>query len=273
VATAKKKTTKKKAVRKTASSKPLGEFARRLARPVELEAVPRERLEAMLAAGIDVLECYRVLGRAKSNVVGELLRNQGTFYQWNHYPKGDVYDQDSHAQYFYHAHPTELRQGEHGHFHTFLRAKGIPEGLAPEPYDGKVKWPEGDKALSHLVGISMEPKGFPIRLFATNRWVTGETWYRAEAVTRMLARFLIDHTYPSWATNRWISGMLRLFGPDIEALLIERDRALAEWRTANPERDVYEDRRLEVTSYIDISVEERVRALCALLGEDARSPA
>ena len=269
MAAAKKKTAKKK----TAGPKGTNGFSRRLSRPVSLDDVPRERLEAMLEAGIDVLECYRVLGRAKSNVVAEVLRHQGTFYEWNHYPKGDVYDQERHAQYFYHAHPSELRSGEHGHFHTFLRAKGIPEGFEPEPYDGKVKWPEGDKALSHLVGISMEPKGLPIRLFTTNRWVTGETWYRAEAVRRMLARFLIDHTYPSWATNRWISGMLRLFGPDIEALLDERDRALAEWRAANPKRDVYEDRRLEVTSYTDISVEERVRALCALLGEDARLPA
>ena len=34
----------------------------------------------------------------------------------------------------------------------------------------------------------MDGWGEPIGLFATNRWVTGETWYPAGAVIRMLDR-------------------------------------------------------------------------------------
>jgi len=60
------------------------------------------------------------------------LRGGGVFYEWNHYPEGDVYDPDSHAQYYYHAHPPQLRGGdEHGHFHTFLRPRGMPSGTMP----------------------------------------------------------------------------------------------------------------------------------------------
>ncbi len=169
----------------------------------------------MLAAGEEILECYRVLRKTGDNVVGEVLRDQGKFYEWNHYPNGDVYDSETHAQYFYHAHPTELRGGEHGHFHTFLRAKGMPPGTAPVPNDGDTEWPAGDDALSHIVGIAMDSKGYPIGLFTANRWVTGETWYAARDVRAMLDRFVIDPARPSWPVNRWITAMLRLFRPQI----------------------------------------------------------
>ena len=86
-----------------------------------------EDLEAMLAAGEDILECYRVLKKAGLNIVGECLKDQGTFYEFDHYPKGDVYDNETHSQYYYHSHRTEA--GEHGHFHTFLRKKGMPANI------------------------------------------------------------------------------------------------------------------------------------------------
>ena len=159
----------------------------------KIKSLPRDELEVMLAAGDEINECYRVLQKTGDNMVGELLKNQGTFYQWNHYPKGDIYDNETHSQYFYHAHVKGSRPGEHGHFHTFLRAKGMPPGMTPAPHDGDVEWPRDDAALSHLIGISMDKKGFPIGLFSVNRWVTGETWYPAENVIAMLAHFDIVH--------------------------------------------------------------------------------
>ncbi len=226
---------------------------------LDLKSLPRETLERMAAAGEDILECYRVLAKTEDNVVGEILRGEGTFYEWNHYPKGDIYDSQSHSQYFYHAHPTELRAGEHGHFHTFLRAKGMPEGAEPVDYDGPTEWPRGDDALSHLVGISMEPRGTPIRMFTTNRWVTGETWYAADEVCRMVDRFVIDHARPSWPTNRWISAMIRLFWPQIITLVRQRDKAVLAWQEEHSDRDVYEDRELEITSMTEVSVDDQLR--------------
>ena len=58
----------------------------------DFKALPRERLERMEAAGAEVLECYRVLRKTNDNIVGEVLRHQGTFYQWQHYPSGDVFE-------------------------------------------------------------------------------------------------------------------------------------------------------------------------------------
>ena len=233
----------------------------------KMETLPRETLEHMAAAGASIQECYRLLRKANANVVGEVLKGQGEFFEWDHYPKGDVYDSETHAQYYYHAHPVELRGGEHGHFHTFLRPKGMPAGIAPAALPDYSP-PLGDNdALSHLVAISMDNFGYPIRLFTTNRWVTGEVWYGARDVIAMLDRFDMDLAYPSLPVNLWITAMLRLFRPQIEDLLIQRDQAVAAWQTRKQGVNAYEDREMEVTSVLDISVDGQVegvnRALAA----------
>ena len=232
---------------------------------VDFAALPGERLERMHRAGADVVECHRVLAKTGDNLVGEVLRDGGTFYEWNHYPEGDVYDSDSHAQFYYHAHPQELRGGEHGHFHTFMRPLGMPKGVMPAPVaDFKAPDDEND-ALSHLVAISMDEFGVPIRLFTTNRWVTGETWYIADDVRIMLELFEIDLVHPSWPLNRWITGVIALFQPQIAALLTARDACLAEWSRTHPDANAYEDRGLELTSLIDISVDDQLAGIAAAL--------
>jgi hypothetical protein len=223
------------------------------------EDLPRERLEDMAEAGARIEGSYRLLRKASANVVAQVLAHQGTFFEFDHYPKGDVYDDETHSQYYYHAHRGET--GEHGHFHTFLRAAGMPEGIAPAPYDGDGERPLGDEALSHFVAISMNGPGFPIAMFTTNRWVTGETFYRAEDAIAMLDRFDVEHVFPCLAVNMWIGAMVRLFRPQVEALLLERDRRIADWAARHPDTDVYEDRDLEITSILRIDVAQQTAAV------------
>lgn len=226
----------------------------------DLQRLPRARLEAMRAAGAEILECQRVLDKAGLDLVSEVLRGQGTFYELEHYPVDDVIDRDTQAQYYYHAHRGAP---EHGHFHTFLRAPGMPQGVAPVAYSGAQVWPSGDEAISHLIAISMDAYGRPISLFAVNRWVSGETWYPAEDVIRMLDRFAMDHAFPSWPVNRWLGAMLQLFRPQVEVLLRHRDAVVDAWRIARPEHDVFEDRALEVTGEFAISVDAQLAAVAA----------
>jgi hypothetical protein len=226
-----------------------------------LDLLPRETLAAMREAGREVLEWRRILAKTGDNVVGLVLRHEGPFYTLDHYPKGDVFDPESHAQWYYHAHDKEERPGEHGHFHAFMRGGGMPPGVEPAPLPDFEPKGVADDLVCHLVAVSMDRSGCPVGLFTTNRWVTGETWYAARDVAAMLDRFDMKVDKPSWSVNRWLTGLLRLFRPQIEDLLQQRDVRIRQWQAAHPEANAYEDRRLEVTSQLPIEVEAQVRAL------------
>ncbi len=238
----------------------------RVAEADGLEQLDRKVLEGMRAAGEDIRECHGVLTRTGDNVVGEVLRGQGTFYEWNHYPDGDVYDQESHSQFYYHAHPTELRGGEHGHFHPFVRVQGMPKDMRPlARAKGDDRLPKKKDRLAHLVGISMDAYGYPTSLFTVNRWVTGETWYGAADSIALLDRFAIGHAQPSWPVNRWITAMVCLFKSEMAEMLRQRDASVAAWQARHPERVAYEDRDLEVTSSCQIDVDAKLKAVAKAL--------
>lgn len=231
----------------------------------EFSKLSRNRVKAMAAAGEEVVECMRVLSKTGDNVVGELLRGTDTFYEWDHYPAGDIFDPGSHAQYYYHAH----RPGEHGHFHTFLRPKGMPAKCKPAPLPDYEPPEDEDDALSHLIGISMDEHGLPFQLFTTNRWLTGEVWYPSADVDSMLDRFEIDLAQPSWPVNRWIGAMIQLFRPQIVELLHERDAIMAERTEQNPEINHYEDREEEIVSVRAIDIDGQIGSINAALNKAA----
>lgn len=226
---------------------------------LDTNTLSQDQIRQMKLAGEVVRDAYRWMKKSDTNIVAQVLEGQGAFYQFDHYPEGDVYDRDSHAQYYYHAHREE--SGEHGHFHTFLRVKGFPQGIKEAPYSGKAKRPLGEDALSHLIAISMNSDGFPMALFTTNRWVTDETYYTAQDVMKMLPHFEIDHVSPCLGVNKWITAILVLFQPQIEALLHERDKKISAWQASHLGVDVYEDRDLEITSILDIDVEQQIAQL------------
>jgi len=219
-----------------------------------------EDIDTLLIAAEKVTECHRLLTKAGINVVSELLRGQGTFYQLSHYPEDDVYDEETHSQYYYHNHRGI--ESEHGHFHTFLRSAAIPPTI--KPMDGFMQteaWPSGDDALAHFVCISMNDEGFPIGLFAINRWVSAQTWYSAEDTIALLERFYIDHAYPNLVVNQWLSAMFVLFKPYIIALLHHRDQVIEFMHKQNPDVDVLEDRALDMTGSFSITVEQWIEQL------------
>lgn len=203
------------------------------------------QLGTSLAAVAEIRECYRVLARGGLNIVGEVLRGQGPFYELDHYPKDDVFDADNASQYYYHAHRDD--HDEHGHFHLFLRDRSLSPQARP------VLGPTGSDRVAHVVAIAMDAWGFPTDLFAVNRWVTDESWLPSAEVIAALDRFQVDHAYPSWPVNRWMGAMVRCFRPQIEALLLHRDRVVAQ--SGRPLAEVLEDRSLEVTGSVPVDVE------------------
>jgi hypothetical protein len=233
----------------------------------------------MTAAAALIGEARRELAGRNGNIVNEMMASHLSICEWRHYPEGEVYDPKSHAQYFYHAHPVSGRAvQEHGHFHTFLRAEGMPPGVVPlllpeiavadapalPPQAPPLKRGIGEE-VSHLVAVAIEARGEPIRLFTTNRWVTGETWYPAEDVISMLDCFVVTEVDPSETVNRWLGAVLQLFRPQIAELLRLRDEAVMAWRRRR-RTHVFDDPALEITSSLDVSIE----AQCAFL-EQVRS--
>jgi hypothetical protein len=241
----------------------------------------RAELERLAAFGDDLAACERDFLRAGATPIAAALDGADRLQEWRHYPDSDVYDPITHAQYFYHAHAADERAGgerqaeEHGHFHTFLRARGIPLGIrplvmpelaiadspaapagplmpsAPQPHDG------GDSdPWTHLVALSMDGQGRPRALFTTNRWVTDETWHTAADVAVLLDRFIVGDAPPCNLLNRWLTAFLGLFRPQIIDLLVLRDDAVMGWRRRRRGKvHVFEDRRLEITSICAVDID------------------
>jgi len=247
--------------------------------------ISRTDIERMASAAAAIRDCRRELAARDADLLGEIMSGGVAICEWRRYPEGEVYDPKSHAQYFFHAHAANGRQvRERGHFHTFLRAEGFPAGLAPlllpelavadvtplPPQAAPLNRGTREE-VSHLIAIAVDDRGEPVRLFTTNRWVTRETWYRAEDVIQMLDRFAVTETEPSELLNRWITAMVRLFRPQIAALLRVRDETVMAWRRRR-RTHVFEDPRLEVTSSLDIVLDAQLASVDRLAaGSDPRA--
>lgn len=258
---------------------------------VDFARLSRAELEALAVCRGELLACRDALAAARSSVLAEALQGAATVYAWQHYPPADIYDPGTHAQYFYHAHPPSERGGagpagaEHGHFHVFLRARGMPPGVRPlvmpelaipdNPAAPKAPLmpsapqnAEGGDAdpWSHLVAISMDAASRPLRFFTTNRWVTDETWYPALDVAAMLDRFALGPVPPSPLLNRWVVALLGLYRPQLAELFARRDAAVMDWRRRRrPKVHVFEDRRLEITSTLNIDIDSQIEMIDAAL--------
>ena len=226
-----------------------------------LRQLPRDELLAMYDAAAEAAECAIRLAQSGTNPVTEVLGGAGVVEEWQHFPAGDVSDRTTHSLFYYHAHAAEERAaGEHGHFHTFVRPREIDAALkGVSPSD------DGTAAITHLVGISTDACGRLIRLFTTNRWVTGEVWCDAETAIGLLDRFDITVAAPSPALNRWVSAVVHMFRPQIAELIRARDAAAADFARAHPGADVYEDRALQVISETNIDFLAQIGAIEAAL--------
>jgi len=245
-------------------------------RETEAAATLRECREALAARGRSLVE--------ETSGVGA-----GEVADWRHYPEGEVYDPASHAQFFYHRHPgaaarAPANAAEHGHFHLFLRGEGIPRGMTPlllpeiavanaplPPQSAPLKRGSRDE-VCHVVAIAVDVRGEPVRLFTTNRWVTGETWYRADDVIGMLDRVRFGPGVFPALVGRWIEALVRLFQPEIAVLLRNRDKAVMDWRWRWPRSNVFEDSRFEVPSSFEIDLEARLASVEGRLGAAAGRP-
>lgn len=215
-------------------------------------------LAAMAAAG-ERLAAIEAGMRAVGASPRALLIGDGEPEEFRHYPAGDVYDFASHSQYYFHTH----RDHEYGHAHLFLRPMGMPPGCRPQVQVG------GADSPCHLIAVGFGHNGFAAELFTTNRWVTGESWYGADQVARMLPNFRVDGINDGGRVGRWLTALLELYRPLIVTLVQQRDEEVGKWASRHG-GDALNDDRLEITSHAAIDTGLWRQALVAEMAERAR---
>jgi hypothetical protein len=139
-----------------------------------------------------------------------------------HYPSGDLIDAVSGTQCYYHCHRGDV---EHGHLHLFRRAS------PGEP-------------LTHLIGISLDPRGLPVGLFTVNRWVTRDVWRPAAETLGLIDGVSLSGSGCDPDLSRWLRHFLAFYRPLLNILLRQRDHRL---KQGDLERAL-EDRQLEILS-------------------------
>ena len=190
-------------------------------------------------AAREALYCERVLAKSGSGVVAAVLGGASPVTAMTHYPPGDIFDPDSGAQAYFHAHGAgtggDGAGDEYGHFHCFLRPGGL------------------QGPIHHLVALGINRSGQLVRLFTVNRWVTGDDWLPAEELIALLPRFDLQLAKPDYLANRWLTAAVALYRGEIQSLLMERDRAMDMTRL--------EDRALEVLSSRGVDLTATAREL------------
>ncbi len=236
--------------------------------PVSFDDLPAARLARMAEAGQRLISTARILAKTGDSVIDEVTRDCGPLHPYAHYPDGDVVDRESGAQFFFHMHPIPPlvmgggQGGLNGHFHCFVPAPGpgASQGGA-NPAPGLRR----GSGMAHLIAVEADRQSLPVRLFTTNRWVTDETWVEAPAAARLADRFVVELARPSLSVSIWLSSLVRLFQPQIAALLAARDAAITALSQLNPAGDPFEDRSFEVPSAMAVSVEAQMAGLRAAL--------
>lgn len=187
----------------------------------------------------EVLDISLRYAERGSSVIHAVMMGAQQCIELEHYPRQDIVDTVHGTRLYYHAHGSRRKPDEeHGHFHVFQHVQS------------------GNKSgeYMHLVGLSLNTLGQPIRFFTTNRWVTGETWHSAAEVEAALTQFRIQTRGRLAPVARWVENMVRLYQQPIIQMVRRRDRIMAcraaHTHTVKPAdwETLWEDRRLDVIS-------------------------
>jgi len=240
---------------------------------IDFSKLPKEKLLSMQAAADEMIAVLEEAAEQGRHILIDILNSTAPdpFTTWEHYPPGDVRDKNKGAVWFYHAHTEDEAARpwkEHGHFHLFVYSEHVKEGVEPIALPPNPDFEKG--GLCHLVAISFDPGGTPVRVFTTNRWVAVEWQYPAQEVIRLLDYFELDNEEYA-LTTRWLMAALKLFRPQIEWSLVERDKVIDAMREEDPQ-GFSENRDVEVLSSFGFDLGGQIDAIENALAEfDSRS--
>lgn len=200
-------------------------------------------MDKLVQAAQDAVAIPLRYARMGSSLVHAAMAGRSQCVEMEHYPRHDIVDATHRTRVYYHAHGSRRKQSaEHGHFHLFAHGRNAGEYM-------------------HLVGISLDALGQPIRLFTTNRWVTGEAWSDARKVEAALACFEVKVRGRMAPVARWATAMVQLYFPQIVQLVQRRDAVMAKRSMQTDWETLCEDRRLDVVTQRQISLGKRIQQL------------
>lgn len=210
-----------------------------------------------ITAAHNITNIYQTL--IPENVVSKILPPDKVSKEWAHYPANAFRrDLKNHTQFYYHSHPSTdpERVPEHGHFHIFLRKPRFKDHEQPLAMSKKYRESKGEKDnLTHLVAIAMNEYGLPSALFTVNHWVVEGIWFNATRIAQELDTFVLEiENSPYSLVNAWITNIIALFKPYIIELLKVRDEVLAETAREQADKNVFQNKSLEVTSVLKLQM-------------------
>ncbi len=210
----------------------------------EFVGADRRRLRRLRGAGRELIDLLSDFAAAGTSPLAAALGDDAPRI-WRQYARqGERVRQAGEWFFYYHSHERSP-PGEHGHFHVF---RSLPADAASA---------RADAPYAHLVGIGVDARGLPRRLFTTNRWVTDESWRDASDSLAALARIVRGGATDSSPLLRWLRAQLAVFQPQIERLHAHRDARVA----ARGGARVFEDRRMYILSECAISLDQQMAAI------------
>lgn len=170
-----------------------------------------------------------------------------TMREFVHYPRDDVIDHGSGAQFFAHAH--DRKRNGYAHFHSFVRLSGRQFKVGRH------------NVTTHIAAVAVNKQGWPVKIIVLNQWVIDDLWQPARRTLALLERMRFDARSPAGDAGRWLESLLHVYWPELKRLLEVRDQRLRRALEKHPDRNVLQDRRMEILGSVNINLPRRLRAL------------
>jgi len=165
-----------------------------------------------------------------------------------HFPQEDVIDSQTGCQYFLHRHSSEYAE-DSLHIHFFKRWRPPELNLSDD-----------DTIPTHLAALEISAQGEPLGWFTVNQWVVSDYWQTAEGTIALFEDWVIANPDSGRGDlmnpicHEWLLTLMQLhLHGMIKDLLEERDQKLDAMVDQNPNKNVLEDRSIEIFGYKSIN--------------------
>lgn len=193
------------------------------------------------SAAESLVACLLEMAESETNPVLQVIPEDLILEENKKYPTDLLQFSQLGWRAYYHCHPASRAgkhrfQGEHGHFHIYVRTEKDPE-----------QW-------SHLAALAMDNMGQPLGWFTVNHWVTGETWIDSDRLSTYLKSIPYNNSSITKLVERWLLSLLAVSRDEVNSILMKRDIALKQKQLNVDELTVKQDKEIYLLSETPINL-------------------